>query len=218
MSVRPSVSDVPARQRVPLSSWASFARTIRNLGPRLRSDQLLSASSLGIPIASGKQVIAALRILELVQSDSRPDLRLIRAVKAQDLTCAAEALDGAFPAISRALCEGEPAAGLLALLEMTGTCPSSQRRFWAFFRAAYQAAGRAPPPALSFSIPRSRHADSVASDTNLQLRSAEAVLEAEARVYLSNLAAVLAAGDLERASVISAHLRELRDELRTAES
>jgi hypothetical protein len=195
-----------------LASWPAFRRAVAGLGP-LPAAGPVNLDSLREPMATRKQVVAALRVLGLVDGREHAHFRLRRLSSRSDYTAVTEALAERFPHVAAAIATGDPNAMRLAV-DGFDAPSSSKERFWRFVREAHRAAGESALPPLAFSPPAGRppprRGRSALADDPVARQS----LEAELAAYQEALVRLLSIPDLDGATVVSDRLRELRNELR----
>lgn len=195
-----------------LASWPAFRRAVASLGP-LPAAGAVDLGSLREPTATQKQVVAALRVLGLVDDRERAHFRLRRLSSRGDYAAVTEALAERFPHLAAAIATGDADAMRLAV-DGFDAPDSSKERFWRFVRQAHRAAGEGTLPPLAFSPlagrpPRRRSRSPLADDP-----MARQSLEAELAAYQAALVRLLSIPELDGATVVSDRLRELRNELR----
>jgi hypothetical protein len=207
----PSPVPDPAARLV-LASWPAFTRALASLSP-LPADGPVDLDALDVGEAERKQVVATLRTLGLVDEHDAPHFRLRRLVSKADYTLVVDTLADRFPELAAAIATGDPDA-IRSAVDSFDAPASSKARFWRFVRAAHAAAGDDSLPALVFTAPARPEQRAAAGPAPPDDPVARQSAEAELAAYQDALVRLLSSGDLDGAGVVSARLRELRDELR----
>jgi hypothetical protein len=224
----PAESPSPTEAQWPLASWPAFCSAVEALrGQRISTDEPLDTSRFGLDVSARKQVVAALRALNLIDGNGVPRLAFRRLVGHDGYSVVVDALEERFPHIGAAIAAGAPADELRYLISSAKRPASSATRFWRFLTGAYVAAGRDAPPALGVmddpddlvrpqatTETRKQAAAPTAPAAPLDDALARALLEREGESYSAALDRFLEAGEMERAATASARLEELRAEAR----